>query len=254
MTDTDTAEFIPEIFESKAHVRPLDSFDAADLARMSDVRRELFYGAHKAASECAEVELAARDGDEAIRQAVKDLSDKRKAIESLVPPWTPMDEYRRIVKKIMPPEPSPEAKAAAELAQAQYDTANAALNALRERVKLCHDAIPAARKFAAQAWERYHSHFPPKTSAQVHREMMERETERKRNGTDKPQSQERVLLCDLDRFMSGSKGPLGVRRARQGHRHPDGPSGGPTYGADMLNQTVAAPRDAPWNVKPLGTK
>ena len=247
---TDTAEFIPEIFDSKAHVRPLDSFDAADLARMSDVRRELFYGAHKALSEIAEVELAAKDGDEAIRQAVKDLSDKLKVIHSLVAPWTPMDEYRRIVKKIMPPEPSPEAKAVAELAQAQYDTAEAALNALRERVKLCHDAIPAARKFAAQSWERYHSHFKPKTANEVHREMLAREQERKRNGTDKSQAPERVILCALDAHMMGGKGPLGIRRARQGHRHPD--ASGPTYGADMLNQTVAAPKQAPWNVKARG--
>ena len=250
MSDTDTAEFIPELFSSTAKIQPLDSYSPADLARMSDVRRELFYSAHKALSECAEVEQDAKDGDAAIREAVNSLSAMRKVIESLVAPWTPMDEYRRIVKKIMPPEPSAEAKAAADLAQVQYDAAEAALNALRLRVKLCHDAIPAARKFAAQSWERYHSHFPPKTANQIHREMMARDAERRRLGTNKPQGRQPVILCALDAHMMGGKGPPGIRRARQGHRHPD--ASGPTYDASMLNQKIEPPKQAPWQTKPRG--
>ncbi len=81
--------------------------------------------------------------------------------------------------------------------------------------------------------------------------MMEREQERKRNGTDKPQGQERQLLCDLDRYMAGSKGPLGVKRARQGHRHPD--ASGPTYGPEMRGQRIQPPKVPSWNIKARGT-
>ena len=245
---TDAAEFIPELYDSKANLRPLDSFAAEDLARMSEPRRVLFYAAHKAATEAREVEDAARAGEIEVREAVAHLGELRKVVETCSPPWTAYDEWKLRVKKIERPEPTPEAKEAADLANAEYTAADSALMALCERVNMCNAAVSPSRKLAAAAWAAYHSAYPPKSAAQIHRELMERDKARKLAGTDKPQTVQRQILCALDYSMSIKGG------SRRGHRHPDGPAGGRTYGPEMLNQVVAKPTEAPWQAKPMGSK
>jgi hypothetical protein len=237
---TDTAEFIPEIVDQFAIIKPISAFDPADLDRMSPTRKTLFFGAHKALTESAEVEQAAADGDDQVRAAIVTLSERRMAIEALIEPWTPYDEYKRVVLKIERPEPSPEVKAAAELARAQYDTAEAELNALQDRVKLCHDAIPAARKFAAEAWGRYHEIFRPPTPEALIRQHIKLSQQRRADGTDRSNAPVRVIQNPCD-------APRDPRAPR-----PSSSRGG--FPQSMLHQKVAVPKNVPWSVKPLGSR
>jgi hypothetical protein len=239
MTDT-VAEYIPEIVDQFAQIKPISAFDPNDLERMSPTRKTLFYAAHKALTESVEVEAAARDGDDQIRAAIISLGEKRLAIEALIAPWTPMDEYRRVVKKIEPPEPLPEVKAAAELARAEYDTAEADLMALQDRVKLCHDAIPAARKVAAQAWGRYHEMYKPPTPEALIRQHLKLSQQHRADGTDRSNAPARVILHPIDMPRDPRAPRLSSARG--------------AYPPSMRHGVVAPPKNVPWSVKPLGSR
>lgn len=241
MTEIENAaEFIPEIVDQFANLKPISAFDPKDLERMSPTRKTLFYAAHKALTESVEVEAAAHNGDDEIRAKIISLGEKRMAIEALVAPWTPMDEYRRVVKKIEPPEPSPEVKAAADLAQAEYDTAAAELAALQERVYLCHQAIPAARKFASAAWARYHNIFKPPTPESLIRQHLKLSQQHKIDGTDQSNAPVRVILNPID--------------APRDPRAPRPSSARGAFPPSMRNHRVAPPTNAPWQTKPMGGK
>ena len=206
----------------------------------------MFLAAHRALSEAAEVEQSARDGDQAERDAKALVSERRKLADSLIPPWTAHDEWKRLVKKIERPEPLPEVKAACDLARAELATAEAELIQLQETVRMCHAAVGPARKHAAGAWEQYHSTFPPKTAAQVHRDLMERDKARKLAGTDRPRTAPPQFLCELDRSMSVRGG------SRRAARHPD--ASGRTYDAAFLNHTVEKPAEKPWEAQKRGPR
>jgi hypothetical protein len=233
-------EFIPEIVDQFATVKPLSAFDPADLERMSPTRKTLFFGAHKALTESVNVEQAARDGDDQVRAKIIALGEKRMAIEALVPPWSAYDEYKKMVEHVIPPEPSQEAVQAAELARAEYATCEAELMALQERVKLCHDAIPFARKIAAEAWGRYHSIFKPPTAEALVRQHLKLTQQHRADGTDKSQAPVRTILNPIDM-------PRDPRAPRLSSSR-----GG--FPQSMLHHVTAKPKVAPWSVKPMGGK
>jgi len=246
MTEIETVEFIPDLFNGKAGLRPLSDFAPEDLARMSEIRRELFFSAHKSASEVAEVEQAARDGDVAERAASALVGERQSVVNSLIPPWTAMDEFRLMVKHIARPDPTPEVQAAFDLAKAQLATAQAELVQVQARTRLCHEALKPARKFAADQWARYHSAFPPKTANEVHRELMAREQERKLAGiSDASQAPQPRFLCELDRSMAMKGG------SRRASRHPN--ASGQTFSQAMQNQTVVPPVAPVWETKKMGS-
>src|ERR1019366_4014656 len=72
---------------------------------------------------------------------------------------------------------SPEAKAAAELMQAEIIAAQSALMLLTEKTSLAHLAVRDARRIMASAWEAYHAKFPPMSRTEAAKACFARQRE-----------------------------------------------------------------------------
>src|ERR1035437_539548 len=102
----------------------------------------------------------------------------------------------------------------------------------------CHElqlALTNARGIVAKAVVGWQSSFTPISPGTLIRDHLAAEHKRQlANGGVDQRPQEAEPASPLDAYMKSSRGPLGIRSARQAQRHPDGPSAGPTYPQSMF--------------------
>jgi hypothetical protein len=146
----------------------------------------------------------------------------------------------------------PEILAATEAAA----LSNTAFEASKKRLREIQSELADSKSVASNEIVKFQKLFVAPTPTELLRGYVNAEHERRKNGTELAQPDEPTILAPIDAYMRGSKGPLGVRSARQQSRHPDGPGSGNVYPASWQGRTVKPPKPAlaPWQVKPMGAK
>lgn len=245
MTDT-TDEFIPDIFSARGGIKDISEFDPALLKQMLPERKKLFDSAYAAAQECKQIEADAAQDTSDVYQQSRLIAGLRKQVDILRPARTFMDIYNaslgRPTKGI---ELTPEQTAEAEAIQAALNQAEADLIVMQSKKLAAHRAIPEARAILANAWERYHSHFPVQSGVEAAKAIITRNAERKRNGTDRPAPRgQRQSPSLLDSHLAAGRMPSGTRSSRQSQRG--------AFPAEARGQIVTPPALPPWATKPKG--
>jgi hypothetical protein len=243
-----------QLFEASGRFRyPITAELRASLAPEILARVE---AVEKAAKELADANALLKDAELERKQFAAIFDNAKLHLDQIRPAPTALQEQRRMM---LP------AAVRAELSRAPVDPAikEAVFSAAEaedhfEGSKVtCRNlqAVQAHAKTVVQRRvEEFQNEFQPMSPGELIRDHLKRAQQRRIDGTDKPQAPVRQILTPLDAYLAGSKGPLGVRSARQAQRHPDGPQGGQTYGPEMRGQYVKPPAQAPWAVKPRGPR
>lgn len=247
-----TKEIDFQLFEASGRFRyPITDEQRAKLAPEIVVRVE---AVEKAAKELADVTALLKQAEHDRKEAAAAFDAATLHLNNVRPAPTALQEQRRMMLPEHERARLARIPVAPDIKQAVFTAAEA--EDIFEGSKVTCRSLQAAQAHAkavvARRVEEFQSQFQPQTPDELIKSHLKAEQQRRRDGTDKSQAPERQLLCPLDAFMAGSKGPLGVRRARQGQRHPDGPQGGQTYGPEMRGQRIAPPKVPTWQTKPRG--
>ena len=223
-------------------------------AALSPEKRARFEAVEKAIGELAEVTAQEKQAV-TDRKVAAAMLDKAKAhLDTVQPPVTELQMQRRMAlpeaerMRLSRIPVSQEIKAAIFAAAEAEDVFQGLMVTCRNlQEQILHLKAALARRVGE-----FQAEFVPQTPGELIKSHLKAEQQRRRDGTDTRPSEQSPPASRLDAFMQGSRGPLGVRSARQLSRNPDGPRAGPVYPASMRGQRVAPPKVPTWQTKPRG--